>query len=147
MFVLSPVKRRILYVAVFEIIAIAASTILLMLLSGTDAQGSLPIATVISLIAVAWNYTYNWLFEKMEVSRKSEGRSLILRIGHALGFEFGLFVIIIPIYMAWYSVSFWKAFQMEAALLLFFLIYTFVFTYIFDLIFSLPNYKTQTEEH
>lgn len=146
MFVLSPVKRRILYVAVFEIIAIAASTALLMLLSGSDVQGSLPIATAISLIAVAWNYTYNFLFEKMEAMRQSEGRTLITRIGHTLGFEFGLFVIIIPIYMAWYSVGFWKAFEMEAVLLLFFLIYTFVFTYIFDMIFSLPNYKTQAEK-
>jgi uncharacterized membrane protein len=42
--------------------------------------------------------------------------------------------------MVWYSVGFWKAFQMEAVLLLFFLIYTFVFTYIFDLIFALPNH-------
>lgn len=146
MFVLSPVKRRILYVAVFEIIAIAASTALLMLLSGSDVQGSLPIATAISLIAVAWNYTYNLLFEKVEAMRQSEGRTLITRISHAFGFEFGLFVIIIPIYMAWYSVGFWKAFEMEAVLLLFFLIYTFVFTYVFDMIFSLPNYKTQAEK-
>lgn len=147
MFVLSPLKRRIIYVTFFELTAIAASTILLMLLSGSDMQGSLPIATAISLIAVAWNYTYNFFFEKMEARRQSNGRSLVTRICHAFGFEFGLFVIIIPIYMAWYSVSFWKALEMEAALLLFFLIYTFVFTYIFDIIFSLPNYKKQIEEH
>ncbi|MGU3575177.1 PACE efflux transporter [Brucellaceae bacterium C25G] len=146
MFVLSPVKRRILYVTVFELIAIATSTLLLMLLSGSDVQGSLPIATVISFIAVTWNYTYNLLFEKLEAMRQAEGRSLLTRIVHTFGFEFGLCVIIVPIYMAWYSVDFWKALQMEAALLLFFLIYTFVFTYIFDLIFSLPNYKAQAEE-
>lgn len=146
MFVLSPVKRRILYVTVFELIAIAATTVLLMLLSGSDAQGSLPIAIAISAIAVAWNYSYNLLFERMEARQQREGRSLMLRVGHAFGFEFGLCVIIIPIYMVWYSVSFWKALQMEAALLLFFLVYTFIFTYIFDLIFELPNYKTQTEE-
>lgn len=146
MFVLSPLKRRILYVTTFEIIAIIASTILLMFLSGGDAEGSLPIAVVISLIAVTWNYTYNLMFEKWEARRKATDRSLMVRMGHAFGFEFGLFVIIIPIYMAWYAVGFWRAFQMEAVLLLFFLIYTFVFTYIFDTIFALPNRSAQAEK-
>ncbi|WP_439271245.1 PACE efflux transporter [Pseudochrobactrum sp. HB0163] len=139
MFVLSPTKRRILYVSVFEIIAIIASTFLLMLLSGGSAENSLPIAVLISLIAVTWNYTYNFLFEKWEARRKAAERSLIVRMCHAFGFEFGLCVMIIPLYMVWYAVGFWKAFEMEAVLLLFFLIYTFVFTYIFDMIFALPN--------
>ncbi len=146
MFVLSPLKRRIIYVTIFEIIAIAASTLLLMFLSGGDAQGSLPIAVVISLIAVTWNYTYNLMFEKWEASRQVAGRSFAVRAGHAFGFEFGLCLIIVPIYMAWYSVGFWKAFQMEAVLLLFFLIYTFVFTYIFDLIFALPRHAVVPAE-
>ncbi len=146
MFVLHPLKRRILYVSVFEIIAIIASTLLLMVLSGGSAENSLPVAVVISLIAVTWNYTYNLMFEKWEAKRKATDRSLAVRISHAFGFEFGLCVIIIPIYMAWYAVGFWKAFQMEAVLLLFFLIYTFVFTYIFDLIFALPNSVAATEK-
>lgn len=140
MFVLSPLKRRITYVTIFEIIAIAASTLLLMFLSGGDAQGSLPIAVAISFIAVVWNYSYNLMFEKWEALRQSTGRSFTVRAVHAFGFEFGLCLMIIPLYMVWYSVGFWKAFQMEAVLLLFFLIYTFVFTYIFDLIFALPRH-------
>lgn len=146
MFVLQPLKRRILYVTIFEIIAIIASTILLMFLSGGDAESSLPIAVVISLIAVTWNYTYNLMFEKWEASRKATDRSIWVRMGHAFGFEFGLCLIIVPIYMAWYAVGFWKAFQMEAVLLLFFLIYTFVFTYIFDTIFALPNSVATAEK-
>ena len=139
MFVLQPLKRRILYVATFEVIAIVMSTILLMFLSGGDAQGSLPVAVLVSLIAVTWNYTYNLMFESWEAKRHTSGRTLMVRIMHAFGFEFGLFVIIIPIYMVWYSVGFWMAFQMEAVLLLFFLVYTFVFTYLFDMLFELPQ--------
>lgn len=146
MFVLHPLKRRILYVTTFEIIAIFASTALLMFLSGGEALDSLPIAVVVSLIAVAWNYTYNLLFEKWEATRKETDRSILLRIGHALGFQFGLVLIIIPIYMTWYAVGFWKAFQMEAVLLLFFLIYVFVFTFIFDVIFTLPNRGSVAEK-
>ncbi len=145
MFELKPLKRRIIYVGTFELIAIAASTLLLMFLSGGDAQGSLPVAVAVSLIAVMWNYTFNLMFEKWEARRQSTGRSVWVRIAHAFIFEFGLFVIIIPIYMVWYSVGFWKAFQMEAVLLLFFLIYTFVFTYIFDMIFTLPQAMVAAE--
>ncbi|WOC17395.1 PACE efflux transporter [Pseudochrobactrum sp. MP213Fo] len=142
MFVLPPLKRRILYVGTFEIIAIAASTVILMMLSGSDVEGSLPIATVISLIAVAWNYTYNLFFEKWEAKRQATDRSLMVRIVHASLFELGLCLIIVPLYMAWYSVGFWLAFQMEAVLLFFFLVYTFVFTYIFDMIIALPQSVT-----
>lgn len=146
MFVLHPLKRRILYVSTFEIIAIFASTALLMFLSGGEAIDSLPIAVVVSLIAVAWNYTYNLLFEKWEAAQKMTDRSIWVRIGHALGFQFGLVLIIIPIYMAWYAVGFWKAFQMEAVFLVFFLIYVFVFTYIFDMIFALSNRAAVAEK-
>ena len=147
MFILQPLTRRILYVATFEIIAIIASTALLMLLSGGNAESSLPIATAISIIALASNYTYNLMFEKWEENQKSDGRSFWLRICHACGFEFGLFIIIIPIYMAWYNIDFLYALNMQAAILIFFLAYTFIFTYVFDVIFCLPNRSAPADNH
>ena len=53
---LSPLKRRIVYVTVFELIAIIASTFVLMKLSGGDAAESLPVAVMVSLAAVIWNF-------------------------------------------------------------------------------------------
>lgn len=145
MYALNPVIRRIVYVLIFEILAIISSTYLLMLLSGSDAQGSLPIAIAISVVAVVWNYTYNLLFEQWEARRKATSRSLLVRVCHAFGFEFGLCVIIIPLYMVWYKVGFMIALQMEIALLIFFLIFTFVFTYIFDSIFALPHHQANNQ--
>ena len=138
MITLSPFKRRIVYVVVFEIVAIILSTFVLMKLSNSDASESLPVAMMVSLAAVIWNFIYNTAFEAWERRRRIVHRTLWIRSTHAFGFEGGLVLICLPLYMVWYDVGLVKAFMMEVALLLFFLIYTFTFTLIFDKIFSLP---------
>lgn len=142
---LSPIKRRIVYVTIFEIFAILFSTWILMALSHSDAQESLPVAIMVSVAAVIWNYIYNTLFESWERRQHVTVRSLRIRSVHAIGFEGGLLLICLPIYMLWYGVGLWKAFTMEITLLLFFLVYTFVFTLIFDKIFTLPHLQNQAE--
>lgn len=146
MITLSPLKRRILYVTVFEIIAITSSTFVLMKLSGSDVSESLPVAVMVSLAAVIWNFLYNTAFEAWERRKQVTKRTLLIRSAHALGFEGGLVLICLPLYMIWYDVGLIKALMMEAALLLFFLIYTFIFTLGFDKIFTLPHhYKTASD--
>ncbi len=143
MITLSPFKRRIVYVTVFEIIAIISSTYVLMMLSGSDAAESLPVAVMVSLAAVIWNFIFNTVFEAWERRRHIACRTLWIRSAHAFGFEGGLVLICLPLYMVWYHVGLLQAFMMEAALLVFFLIYNFVFTFIFDKIFTLPyHYKS-----
>ena len=140
---LSPFKRRIVYVIAFEIIAIISSTFVLMKLSNSDASDSLPVALMVSLAAIIWNFLYNTAFETWEDRRQIAERTLLIRSVHALIFEVGLVLICLPLYMVWYHVGLLQAFMMEAALLVFFLIYNFVFTFIFDKIFTLPyRYKT-----
>lgn len=141
---LSPFKRRITYVALFETFAILFATVLLMFLSGGDAQESLPVATIVSITAVIWNYIYNTMFESWERRNQVMDRTFRVRCLHTMGFEGGLIIICLPIYMLWYQVGVWKAFTMEAALLLFFLVYTFVFTLIFDKIVPLPHLQQNT---
>ena len=142
MITLSPIKRRIVYVIVFEIVAIISSTFVLMKLSNSDASESLPVAMMVSLAAIIWNFVYNTAFETWEERRQIAERTLLIRSVHALIFEVGLVLICLPLYMIWYDVGLIQAFVMEAALLVFFLIYNFVFTFIFDKIFTLPyDYK------
>ena len=139
---LSPLRRRLTYVTAFEIIAIVLSTIILMKLSHSDASESLPVAVMMSVAAVIWNFIYNTAFEAWERRKRIVRRTLWIRSAHAFGFEGGLVLICLPLYMIWYDVGLIKAFMMEAALLLFFLVYTFAFTLIFDKIFTLPyHYK------
>ena len=140
MITLSPLKRRLVYVTVFEIIAIISSTLVLMWLSHSDVSESLPVAVMMSLAAVIWNFIYNTAFEAWERRRRVKHRTVWIRSVHAFGFEGGLVIICLPLYMIWYDVGLIKAFMMEVALLLFFLVYTFTFTLIFDKIFTLPHH-------
>ncbi len=136
---LSPIKRRLVYVSVFELLGILFATLVLMALSGGDAQESLPVAIIVSSAAVIWNFIYNTLFESWESRNQIKVRTLKTRSVHAIGFEGGLFLFCLPVYMLWYGVGIWKAISMEAALLLFFLVYTFLFTLLFDKIFTLQH--------
>lgn len=141
---LTPLKRRITYVTLFEIFAILFSTLVLMSISGGDAQESLPAATIVSVIAVVWNYVYNTLFESWERRNQIMRRTVGIRTVHAVGFETGLLIFTLPLYMVWYQVNLWTAFTMVAALMVFFLIYTFLFTLLFDQIFTLPSHTKPT---
>ncbi|MBO1519635.1 PACE efflux transporter [Oceanisphaera pacifica] len=145
LFTLSAVKRRLLYVALFEVFAIILSTFILMVLSDGSADDSLPIAIIISTAAVIWNYIYNALFERWETLANVTKRSLAIRSLHAAGFEGGLFLFCLPLYMLWYGVGLWQAIMMESALLLFFLVFTFVFTLAFDKVFTLPHQMRSAE--
>ena len=146
MITLTPIKRRIVYVTVFEIIAIISSTLILMALSGGDAVQSLPVAVMVSVAAVVWNFVFNSLFEGWEQRRGNPERTVVIRVIHALIFEGGIFLICLPLYMVWYGVGLYEAFVMESALLLFFLIYTFLFTLFFDKIFTLPYQVMASEQ-
>lgn len=139
MYILEARLRRIIYVIIFEFFAIVFSTVLLAAMSQGDAAGSLPVAIVVSVVAVVWNFLYNTGFEALEQKLKLTERTVLTRILHAIGFEGGLILAIIPIFMFWYQVDFIEAFMMEAALLVFFLVYTFVFTWAFDRVFPLTR--------
>lgn len=145
MITLSPFKRRLVYVTVFEVLGIVFATLVLMALSGGAAEDSLPVAVMVSSAAVIWNFIYNTLFESWEARHQVRVRTFSIRCMHALGFEGGLFLFCLPIYMLWYNVGVWEAIIMEAALLLFFLVYTFVFTLLFDQVFTLPSMTQDAE--
>jgi len=134
---LQGVRRRVIYVGLYEAIAIAVSSLIFMA-TGQDMGASGAMAVAASAIAIVWNLSFNWLFEQWEARQHVKGRSVVRRVVHALGFEGGLALILIPLIAWWFDVSLWQATLMEAGLLLFFLIYTYVFNWSFDRIFGLP---------
>ena len=135
---LSPIKRRVLYVIVFEIFAIMLTTSILVILSGSDTKQSLLLAIIIASTAVIWNFLYNTLFEYLERRYQVHKRTFKVRSIHAIGFEGGLTVVCLPLYMVWYGVGIWTALTMEISLTVAFVVYVHVFTLIFDNIFTLP---------
>lgn len=133
------VKRRVVYVGLYELVAIILSAILLKLISHADAANSLGIAVAASAIAILWNLAFNYGFELWEKHRGHSGRSLGIRVLHAAGFEGGLVIFLVPVLAWWLEVSFIEALLLDLGLLAFFLFYTFAFNWAFDAVFGLPR--------
>ncbi|WP_313070416.1 PACE efflux transporter [Melaminivora sp.] len=129
--------RRVVFVSLYELIAIAASTLLFMAI-GQEVAASGVMSVVASTLAVLWNVAFNHLFERWESRQRVRGRSALRRVVHALGFEGGLALMLIPLMAWWFGVGLWQATLMEAGLLVFFLVYTYAFNWAFDRIFGLP---------
>lgn len=135
---LQGVKRRVVYVTLYELIAIFAATAGLAFLTGQGAAHAGVIAAVAALIAVAWNLLFNWAFERWESRQEVRGRSTRRRVVHAISFEMGLVVTLVPIFAWWFHISLWQALVMDIGMIVFFLCYTFVFNWVFDHVFGLP---------
>lgn len=131
-------KRRVVYISLYEGIAIVAAGAGLALMSGQGLGHSGVLAVIASVIAVLWNLSFNALFERWESRQTLRGRSVCRRIAHAIGFEGGLVAFLVPVFAWWLDVSLWDALVMDLGLVVFFLVYTFVFNWAFDAIFGLP---------
>ncbi len=131
-------KRRFVYITLYEGIAIVAASAGLALMSGQNLGQSGVLATAASAVAVVWNLAFNGLFERWESRQAVRGRSLRRRVAHAIGFEGGLVAFLVPLFAWGLGVSLWQALVMDLGLVVFFLVYTFVFNWAFDRVFGLP---------
>lgn len=128
---MSPAFRRVVYVISYELVAIGLTTVLLTVV-GFGSSGSGAVAVAASTVAVVWNYAWTTMFEAWERWQESATRTVARRIVHAVGFEGGLVVLLLPIVAALLKVSLLEALGLEIGLLAFFLVYTFVFAWLFD---------------
>ena len=131
-------RRKVVYVTLYELIAIAISSTGLAAGSGASLERAGVIAVVTSVIAVVWNLVYNTLFERWEARQSVRGRGLGRRVAHAVGFELGFLVLLVPLFAWWFGISLQHALVLEIGLALFFLFYTFAFNWAFDKVFGLP---------
>lgn len=140
---MSPKRRLVIYVVSYEFFAVLLTTVGLLVL-GFSGGGSGTIAILSSSIALVWNYVWSSMFEAWERRQISQKRTVLRRIIHAVGFESGLILALVPI-MAWVlGVSLLQAFILDLGLLLFFLLYTFVFAWLFDLL--LPSVQPRNDQ-
>ena len=131
------VKRKLVYVTLYEVIATAIITLILLIMGHAVLDAGVA-SGMTSAIAVSWNLAWNSLFESWEARQPERGRNIKRRIMHALGFEFGLLAVLVPVMAWWLEISLWHAFVLDMGLLIFFVFYTFVFSLAFDRIFGLP---------
>ena len=131
-------KRKIVYVSLFELFAVGLTTTTLMLLAGSSGAHASVAAVASSTVAVIWNFIFNSMFEAWEARQTTKGRSVARRIAHAIGFEGGLVAFLVPLFAWWLEISLWEAFIVDLWIVVFFLVYTFLFSLVFDRIFGLP---------
>lgn len=132
------IKRKLVYVSFYELIAMAITSIGLALFTDRGLSHAVVAGVVSSMIAVAWNLTYNTLFELWEAKQVKRGRGFLRRVAHATGFELGLVIMLVPLFAWWLDITLWHALMLDIGLIVFFLIYTFLFNLVFDHLFGLP---------
>jgi uncharacterized membrane protein len=135
---MSPSTRRVLQALSYEGIAIAVVGPVLSLAFDKSPASTLGLAVVLSGIALTWNYTFNWIFERWESRQSVRGRSLARRLAHGAGFEGGLAIILLPVMSLWLNISPTAALATNLGLLAFFFFYAIAFTWCFDRVFGLP---------
>lgn len=136
---LQGIKRRIVYVGIYEAIAFACGTLGFFSVSDSGIERAGALAIFASLFAVSWNFGYNALFERWEAGRPTRGRGFGRRLLHAVGFEVGFLVVLLPVAAWWLEISYVRSFMVNLGLNIFFFVYTFAFTWGFDRVFGLPD--------
>jgi uncharacterized membrane protein len=125
------IRERALHALLFEIIGVLLFAPLLAWAMGHSLGKMGAMTVMISTVAMLWNMLFNALFDRL---RQKLGFTLSLkaRIAHALGFEGGLILVIVPLAAWWLSIGWLEAFLLDAGLLLLFLPYTLVFNWLYD---------------
>ena len=134
-----PAFRKILYAVAFETGGIVMATVALRLMSDAGGAKSFSLAVFSAAVALSWSFAFNTAFEAWETRQTTKGRSLLRRTIHAVLFEGGLVVILLPATAWWLSTTIWLALTYEAVLIGLFLVYAWGFTWVFDKLLGLPN--------
>lgn len=134
-------RDRIRHAILFEIIGLALIIPLGTVLFGLHPSDMGVIGLGSAFVATAWNYVYNLGFDHaMQRYAGHTRKSLLLRVAHAVLFEAGLLVILLPP-IAWYlGISFVQAFVMDLAIAAFYVAYAFGFNLAYDRVFPLQSW-------
>lgn len=125
------VKERFFHALAFELLAIAVCAPLGAWLLGYPLAHIGLLTLMISLIAMSWNMVFNTLFDRAQ-RRLGFDRTLAARAVHAIIFEVGLVLAIVPLAAWWLDIGLWEAFVLDIGIALFFLPYTFAFNWTYD---------------
>ncbi|MFC4352002.1 PACE efflux transporter [Fodinicurvata halophila] len=97
------------------------------------------VGIVSATLATIWNYIYNLLFDHVMLRLAGKvQKSLGVRVVHAVLFEFGLLLVLMPFIAVYLGVTLVQAFFMDVAFALFYMVYAFVFNWVYDWIWPVP---------
>ncbi len=93
-------------------------------------------------LATVWNLIYNYGFDR--ALRRLTGttqKSLRVRALHAVLFELGLLVALLPVIAWMLDISLWRALVMDLYFAGFYIAYAFAFNWAYDRLFPLPDWR------
>ncbi|SOE08717.1 uncharacterized membrane protein [Hoeflea halophila] len=98
------------------------------------------VAVVSATIATGWNYLYNLIFDHALLRISGSVKKTVgLRVFHAVLFEAGLLLVLLP-FIAWYlGIGLIEALLMDISFAVFYLVYAFVFNWLYDVVFPIPS--------
>lgn len=130
---------RIRHAVLFEIIGVLLLVPLGKLVLGVGVQDMGVIGVGSAIIATVWNYIYNIMFDHgMLRLTGATTKSVRVRVLHAILFEAGLLVILLPL-MAWYlGIGLLEALILDSAIVVFYLVYAFLYNLAYDRVFPVP---------
>lgn len=130
---------RIRHTVMFEVIGLALVIPGGAQLFGLPATHMGVIGVGSATVATIWNFFFNLGFD--HAMRRLIGharKDLPTRILHALLFEAGLLVLLLPP-IAWYlGMGLWETFLMDLAIVIFYVVYAFLFNLAYDRLFPIP---------
>ncbi|MFS2161617.1 multidrug/biocide efflux PACE transporter [Pseudomonas sp. Pseusp122] len=124
-------KERAFHALLFEIIGVLLFAPLLAWLMDHSLSRMGAMTVMVSTAAMLWNMLFNALFDRLR-ARLHLAMSMGLRVLHALAFEGGLVLVVVPLAAWWLSLSLLDALLLDIGLLLLFLPYTLIFNWLYD---------------
>lgn len=124
-------RERFFQAFLFEIIAVVLCSVVGAWLLGYSLAHMGALTVAISTVAMLWNMVFNALFDRLQ-NRMGFRRGVVARVLHAIGFEVGLLMAIVPMAAWWLDISLWRAFWLDIGVALFFLPYTFLYNLAYD---------------
>jgi uncharacterized membrane protein len=136
-------RDRIRHALGFEILGLLLVTPLGALAFGMPMHDIGIVAAGSATIAMGWNYVFNLGFDMAQ--QRLAGTTLKtpgLRVLHAVLFEAGLLIVLMPLIAWWLEITLWQALVMDMAFAGFFMVYALVYNWGYDRLFPLPEWRT-----
>lgn len=124
-------KERVFHAVIFEVTANVIIALALAWLMNVSVLQSGSLSVISALTATVWNFIFNKLFDSLQKKHQFQ-RTFLVRAIHAVGFETGLIISLIPVAMVMLNLTVTEAFFVEIGLVLFFLPYTMLFNWLYD---------------
>jgi uncharacterized membrane protein len=106
------VLKRVFHAVIFEVTANVIIALSLAWLMNVSVLQSGSLSVISALTATVWNFIFNKLFDSLQKKHQFQ-RTFLVRAIHAVGFETGLIISLIPVAMVMLNLTVAEAFLLR----------------------------------